>query len=311
MNRIQCRLAALLFLGIGCHSAAVAQSVAPSASDEIYIYYYEELREAAESIGRNEAVPPTNPFSAGIPRAVAQLRQGDAIFEACAPRSGTGGQKSAAAAFAVPLVVFGFKLFASVVEADLADKERQRLAAFSRSYSQVRSDVSFPEIEGAMRCLVVDRLTRTGESFTSGATYVLGLRPVGSTAFTIEPLAARIDASPVLARQRSPTLNANLSLAIQSVVPDQQMRNELITLPVYSVSYENLRQGRTAKSYNSARRSPVIPFPPPTSPTSVTVAVTEAHTRLGREKQRIALEQANRAALVGAASEALKGALTD
>lgn len=304
-NFIACTVVAALSSGCA-HTAPVAQRSA--ANEQIFIYYYDELAAALEPGARE------NPR---IPRGVAEARRHDPIFVPCGLSLPASPPNVAAAASTVmvPLLMFGFKLFTSAIDAALSARDKRRLAALSKSYSQLRSDDAFPALQGLRghpRCLVVDRMIWDGGKYQSGAAYVFGLRPVGQMAFTLEPLLARVDSTPVVAAQRELRVNVSVSLAFQSVQSNQPLqRNDLTTLPAYSVTFEGLPIGALPKEAGSRFHSPVLPIASSTSPTSVAAAVTEAHVSLASEKERVALEQANRAALFAAIGESVKTALTD
>jgi hypothetical protein len=258
------------------------------AQESVYVYYQDELA-----------------TSSTLPTGLRQARQEDPLFAPCR------AAEPQIAPFLVPLVLFGVKLFGSVVERHLSDREAQRLEAMSRTYAQVRTNSDFPVRQGVrLRCLVVDRGTLEERgNYRSGALYVIGLRAVDGSAFTIEPIAARIDATPVALRPRD-RVNATVALTVQSVVANREGTNELVTLPAFSMNFRNLAVG--TGSSPPARRSPVMPVIRATgAPTSVAIAVTEANASLDRVKQQIALDQANRAALLAAIGEAVKTALTD
>ena len=272
----------------------VRAQATPTPQDSVYIYYADEL------------FADQSPLPVGL----RQLRREDPIINPC--RSA----ETQVAPWLVPLVLFGVKLFGSVVERHLSQREAQRIESMSRTYAQVRAEESFP-VQAAgprMRCLIVDRVSQSSGSFTSGAIYVLALRPVGRTAFTVEPLGGRIDRTPIQLRPRRNQLNATLSVTFQSVAPDSSGTQELVTLPAYSMTFRDLTLSNDRNNIvrPPARRSAVMPIVRNGEvPTSVAVAVTESDASLEQVKQEIALEQANRAALLAAIGEAVKTAITD
>lgn len=284
-----------------CAVAAVAGSIAspssaqepPERTEQVYIYFYDEL-------GSN------SPFNAQQ----TQLRINADIFAPCRAQVA----EPQVSPLIVPLVMFGFNLFARVVENELSRGERRRLAALSRSFSQVRSDPEFSAPAQRFRCLVVERATTVGNDIVeAGATYLFGIRRIGTTAFTVEPVAARVDASEIIDRESPPELNATVSLSYQSIVTDADRANQLVTLPAFAMNFPKIERGEIL--WVARRASPVMPIAVShggaRAPTSIAVAVTESHASLERVRERIALEQANRAALVAAMGETLKTAITD
>jgi hypothetical protein len=296
-------MAALLATTTAAPAAAQRASATPPPPPEsVFIYYVDEIPRPGS--GRELAGAAS---AAGVPTSLVQRRQSDPIFDRCR------AAEAQTPAVLVPLILFGVKLFGSVVERHLAAEEAQRLASLSRTFAQVRADAEFPMSQTGpqFRCLVIDRGTIAGGEYTPGAVYVLGLRRVGgSSAFTIEPIAARMDVSAIAARARPERMNTSISLTLQSIVPNSAGNNEQFSSPVYSVSFEGLTLGQAKQP--PSRRSPVMPIPRSQAvPTSIAVAVTESHSSLDRVKQQIALEQANRAALLTAIGEAVKAGITD
>lgn len=273
-------------------SPALGQSQPPSAPVEsTYIYYHDELA--------NGPLPP----------ALARLRRADSIF---APCEAAGGET---AAVIVPLVLGLFKIFGNIFDASVRDRERRRIEAMSRSSAGLRTDASFPLRQrpsgNTFRCLVVDRVATVNDAIESRAVYVMGMRQVGtSTAFTLEPLAARIDSSPLF-RRDADRVNATVSVTFQSVVTSGGL-NSVATLPAFSASFPNLALRQIGRPRAGGQHvSPVLPILPATAPTSVATAVTEADTRLASQQQLTALEQANRTLLLSALGDILKAAITD
>lgn len=268
-----------------------AQPVAAGTGKErTYIYDFDEL--AADD--------------SRLPGGLRRLRARDDLFAPCRP---AGDPHTAAVV--VPLIIGLFKIFANVVDTHLKGKEKRNLEAKSRSYSQLRTEAEFPLAPTGpeLKCLVVDRNTDRGGTFESGALYVLGLRRVGTTGFTIEPLAARIDSTPIFTAPTSQTLDATVSVTFQSIMTADRT-NQLATFPAYSVAFKKLQL--TKPGTPPETRSPVLPLAAsPTAPTSIAVAVTESDSRLEKEKERVALEQANRALLSSALGDILKAAITD
>jgi hypothetical protein len=291
---------------VGQSWAPLAAQQPPQRSQELYVYYVDR---------------PGGPVGdSGVPAAVLELHDRTTGYSGVYSRCGAANAQIAP--FLVPLVLFGVNLFARVVERELSAREARRLESLSRTYARARSQPAFPALDASIRCLVVERVTKVvsdaGTSYELGATFVMGMSRVGNTGFTIEPVAARVDASDIIAREHPPELNAAVSVTFQSVVTNAEGANEMVTLPAYSVNFKNLVLA--TNSHSSSGRSPVMPIPVSrsagtntdgTSPTSVVVAVTEAHASLDRVKQQIALDQANRAALVAAIGETVKSALTD
>lgn len=270
----------------------LAAQAAPGGSgkERTYIYDFDELA-AADS---------------RLPGGLRLLRANDGLFAPCR----SAGDPHAAAVV-VPLVLGLFKIFANVADAHLKGQEKKRLEAMSRSYAQLRTEAAFP-LAGTgpgLKCLVVDRNTVTDGTYKAGALYVLGLRRVGTTGFTIEPLGARIDSSPILAAPTSRTLDATVSVTFQSIMTVDR-NNQLATFPAYSVAFKKLEL--TKPGTPPETRSPVLPLAASlTVPTSIAAAVTESDSRLEKEKERVALEQANRALLTSALGDILKAAITD
>lgn len=267
-----------------------AQPAAAEAKERTWIYDFNELA-AGDS---------------RLPGGLRLLRVNDALFRPCRPAVNPN-----TAAVVVPLVIGLFKIFANIVDTHLKAKEKARLEALSRSYAQVRTEPAFPHSATGteLRCLVVDRSTDRGGTYESGSLYVLGLRRVGTAGFTIEPLAARIDQSPIVKRPASQTLDGTVSVTFQSVMTADRA-NHLVLFPAYSVTFKKMKLG--AAGVPPETRSPILPLAAsPSSPTSTVVAVTESDSALAKEKERLALEQANRALLSSALGDILKAAITD
>jgi hypothetical protein len=221
----------------------------------------------------------------------------------------------------IPLVGAIANMFLTAVEQEIQAREKKRLASLSHTYSGNASFARFPlEANTNDRdCLVVDSIEVTGAGSELGstrdiATYVVGMSRVGDTAFRLEPLGARIDSSKALpARERARTLNAEVSLAFTAVAGRENSQlPELYSYPAYTFSLKNMIEGQNHGA-SELPRSIVMPLPQTGAssvPVTIAAAVTESHTTLNSEKERIALEQSHRKALITASGEMLKAAMT-
>lgn len=299
-NRCLLRAGCIISIVSLLNTMATAQSQ-PSTQlrEDTYIYYFDELDDT------------TPPLPLGL--VALRTRESDQNSPLAACRAGESQSAAVVAAIAVGL----FKIFGSVLDASARRREQQALQRMSRSSAGLRTDSTFPVRPNAsgdaFRCLIIDRVVETAQGdFEPRALYVLGLRQVSgaTTAFTIEPLGARIDYSPLFRRSRD-KVNATVSVTFQSVV-GAVGNSEISTLPAFSASFENLTRGTNWQRPEApSRRSPVMPIFAANVPTSVAAAVTEADVRLASEQQRIALEQANRTLLLTALGDILKAGITD
>ncbi|MBT2133510.1 hypothetical protein KK137_04100 [Croceibacterium sp. LX-88] len=210
-----------------------------------------------------------------------------------------------------PIILFAFNLLTRSIETELSRREERELATMSNTWSGVITKETFSgPTSSRMTCILI---RRSGEEPSDGSAYVVALRLIGTTAFTIEPVTGWLGSSSVLTKDGD-KLNATVSITIQYVAT-QDGSNELVTLPAYAMDFEGLAPGKDFPVSGSARASPVLPLPSGpgtvTLPTSVVLSVTEANTRLESRRQQIALAQANRAALMEALGTVLEGALSN
>jgi hypothetical protein len=266
---------------------------------------------AAAQVGRTDdwkaqtfVYPLDRLATAGLPSDLVDRRSRDPLLDECR------GQNRAVGIF-LPLIMLTFNTLLGEIDRGMKAAEKRRLDALSDSYSANSAIDSFPLAPrgSAMSCVVIDQVeTGSGGETRDRATYVLALRRLGSTAFVVEPLAARLDRSSVVMGQADRRVNVDLSFSLATVTPPA--KGEMPSLygyPAYTVRLSALTVGQPHSTERHAFRSIVLPLPQDNrSPTSLVAAVTESHVSLTRERERVALQQANRKALFEVAAEMLK-----
>lgn len=267
---------------------------APSGPDRSYVYAWRALQ------------------SAGLPDNVLKRRQEDRKLE------GLCGQNVDRSALIVGLIVEAVSLGIKAIDKALSAKEDRYLESLSSSSSASNTAPSFPlDARGGTQCLIVDRVSDAGDD---RATYVLGLTPIGTNAFTVELLGARLTDRTLIGRRNLPDkVNADIALTFLTVEPETDAgRPEQRTLPVYSAVIRNLDPKLIAPAMaNDAermmqgpglpQRSPVLPLPRLATPTTISVVVIESNAGLNKAKERVELARKVRGKLIeltgGAISE--------
>lgn len=247
--------------------------------------------------------------SSKLPDALVAHRRDEPLFLGCEPPE----SRAVFETLLVGVVVAAFKALLKTADAALKAQEKKRLDALSHSASATSTGASFPLASGARkpRCLAFDRIVWEKDRIVAESLYVFRLEPVGSTAFTIELVAAKTVNSTLIGKRGLPaTLNADIGLAFTTVQLGVGGTPEQRALPAYTASVKGLDPARPGVRPESERHiSAVIPVPSNGTPTTIVATVTESNAGLDKEKERAALQQSIRGKLIELAGGAVEAAL--
>lgn len=248
---------------------------------------------------------------AGMPAAVVERRKVDqALVTACGTRPAWDRSALVGA-----VLIKGIGWLLDALNKAAAEREERYIASLSATTSAAASYAQFPVSSRTGRqCVLIDRVSAAGED---RATYVLGLTPVGTTAYTIEVVGARLSDTALINRKGLPDkVTADLSMTINTVQKDGAGRLQQVVAGSYSASISDLNpklvQGagndpaRVMSGALSPHRSPVLALPGADTPTTISIAVVESNAGLAKAKQRVALIQKLRTeaiTLIGGALE--------
>jgi hypothetical protein len=145
------------------------------------------------------------------------------------------------------------------------------------------------------------------------------MRPVGTSAFTVEVIGARMTDRRLIGRRNLPDkVNADIALTLTTIEPATDGgRFEQRVFPIYSAGIKNLDPkliapemaadpARPLSAPENSRISPVLPLPRLITPTTMSVVVVESNSGLAKAKERVALARKVRAKLIEITGGAIK-----
>lgn len=247
-------------------------------------------------------------------------RNGMAMPEICSQRSNQTAGFAGILAFA-----FNF-LFTEALEA-ISRAELARVKSLTDEFGALRNFASFaPEATATQRdCLVVEQRASIASDSDVHSVFIFAIEPVGDTGIALQPVMARVNATPVNRRARNPNVNVQLALSFGALVggncPSDEANcaaAELTTLGNPQFNFTNLvpgqsfvceaQAGRQTGCDNMSGVSAAIPIARANTPTTIGAAVTVTSVTLANAKARQDMWERHRAALLDALNGVVSGA---
>ncbi len=231
-----------------------------------------------------------------------------------------------AAAF-IPLLLFVANLVLQEGLEALSRSEARRLESYSNSYGARLNMAAFPRLadrsppsSGETSCLVVERR----DEGALASLFVFELRPMTASAFTVRPILAHIARSPVTVRSRVQTINTNVMLGFNAIVPGncragEECARSTLTLGAPSVSIRGMTVGQTLRACDLDPAptpgcaklegpSALLIHPGAAAPTTVAATVAETSSALADARIQNAIWERQRVNLLAALNKVLANA---
>jgi hypothetical protein len=235
--------------------------------------------------------------ASGLPDAAAQRRRAALQANGLCPEDGLEASPAVAA------VAMGvFAILRGIVERAAESRAARRLAALVSTQAATLSAASHPLAGKSARCLVFDR---AGEA-TDDAVYAVRLERLGANAMVARVVHAEVNATPIWGERGLPRLaNVTIALGIQTLAPGKAPP-ELDAPLAWQGMLGPLAPGQPRQSGLPA--SGVIPLRDG-GPTTLSLAITEAHPEIDRLRERQLVAAQTRKLLLDTLSGALDAAV--
>ncbi len=251
-----------------------------------------------------------------------QARTGFDIPAVCRTGSAQTSGFTAILAFALNF------LFTEVAEA-ISNRELARVKALTDEYGALRNFRSFDPAAtiGQRDCLIVEQRADVTANSAVRSLFVFAVEPVGDTAIALQPVLARVNATPFSGRAAGANVNVQLALSLGALVGGNCPRDEANCAPAEpetlgnpQFNFTNLTQGqswlcegaggRTDGCAKMSGQSAAMPIARIDTPTTIGAAVTVTSVTLANATARQEMWERHRAALLEALNGAVSG-LTD
>lgn len=267
-----------------------------------HTYFYDEIQD--EDFAR-------------LPTPIVERRLKDRLFDGCRETN------ARIAPALVPIAMFFANSILGELDRALSRREEARLKKRSLNFVGTRTDTDFIFGNRVARCLVIDRFqsgfANSGDGvrtrkFLDKSIYVIIFEKVGTTAFRISDIRAKITNTPAWQFVREGDgyrANAIIGVGIRAV-SNSKGTPTLVEFPEFNYTIKDLAQGKGRAAPSESIGSSVMPLPVGDDiPTTIVVSINESDVSLEKLRQQTELARQMRSSLFSAIGSSIETAISD